>query len=220
MNNPLDEESKKEIVDSSVESARFDNRHTRAVVLALIILCILLAFGLLGSLVWGYTQQKKQASRGTSLAQDVAAACANPAQITQDIEDLCEKADKVVEQSPSSLVGPQGPRGFPGRDGVDGNNGVDGPPGPRGLRGVRGTDGIDGVDGVDGINGVNGVDGAPGPQGEPGPPGPQGELGPQGEPGASAFPFTFSFTVQGNGVGQPTTYTVTCTQSGCTVQES
>jgi hypothetical protein len=59
-----------------------------------------------------------------------------------------------------------------------------------------------------------------GPQGPPGPAGDtgqQGPAGPQGDPGKDAFPFVFAFTV--DGIGGSTTYTVTCTDSGCTVDK-
>lgn len=129
---------------------------------------------------------------------------------------------------PSTIPGPQGAQGLPGLQGPTGPPGADGPPGDRGpqgrpgdtgARGDRGPDGATGSPGVDGQTGDTGAQGPAGPPGDRGEPGPQGPPGPQGEPGESAFPFTFTFTVQTSPV-QSTTYTVTCTVDGCTVTES
>jgi len=105
--------------------------------------------------------------------------------------------------------------------------------GPRGRPGV-------GLDGSDGQPGATGAQGDKGDQGPPptaeqiaaavtdycsvndrcrGPQGPAGTDGQDGADGQSAFPFTFSWTVQDN-PAHSTTYTVTCTPDGCNVTES
>lgn len=123
-----------------------------------------------------------------------------------------------------SIVGPVGPRGEPGADGADGRDGesIVGPTGPRGETGQAATP-TQIRAAVDDFCGQGRCVGPVGPQGERGPagpagadstvPGPQGPPGPAGEPGQSAYPFTFSFTVQQN-PAQATTYTVTCTAPG------
>ena len=101
----------------------------------------------------------------------------------------------------------------------------------------RGAHGTTGSAGTDGQNGTDGQDGAPGPAPTAdqiaaavndyctghdncrGPAGTDGKDGVDGKDGQSAFPFTFTFTVQNN-PAQSTTYTVTCTADGCTVTEN
>lgn len=123
------------------------------------------------------------------------------------------KDDPVEKIIP--LPGPRGLRGLPGEDGRDGSDG-------RTVRGENGSAGSSGADGESGAPGAKGDTGAPGPAGPAGEPGPAGPGGPAGPPGPagpagqSAFPFTFSFTVQQN-PAQATTYTVTCRADGCTV---
>ncbi len=135
---------------------------------------------------------------------------------------------------PTGATGPTGPRGATGATGATGpagERGLTGAVGPTGKAGEPGPPGVDGDDGVDaegfigpaGPAGPQGERGEQGPRGEPGAPGrdgadstvpgPVGPVGPVGEPGRSAYPFTFVFTVQNNPV-QATTYTVTCTAPG------
>jgi Collagen triple helix repeat (20 copies) len=218
----MDPESKRQIVKHSVETAKHENRTNRLVTRILVIVCIILAIALVGTLFWGYTQQRSQAARGTSLAQEVALACSDSSKITDDIRDLCAKANRVVDQAPSSIVGPQGPQGPRGKEGPPGPEGPIGPQGfigPMGLPGVSGKPGAKGKDGTDGSQGPAGPAGATGdtgpmgPTGETGPPGTPGEPGKDGTNGTDgkdAFPFTFSFVVQNNPV-QTTTYTCTVT---------
>lgn len=94
-------------------------------------------------------------------------------------------------ENPIVIVGPAGQNGLNGEDGKDGRRG------PRGLRGFTGLPGLPGIDGQDGTDGTDGAD------------------------GEDAFPFTFVFTVPGNGIGNSHTYTchmggsgpVTCRES-------
>lgn len=100
----------------------------------------------------------------------------------------------VSGNDPIVIVGPAGQNGVNGRDGEDGARG---PRGPRGFTGLPGLPGIDGSDGADGTDGTDGTD------------------------GRDAFPFTFVFTVPGNGVGGDHTYTCRVPDSGpITCQES
>lgn len=112
--------------------------------------------------------------------------------------------------------GEQGPRGFRGPEGDRGPRGERGQAGPRGVAGNDGSDGRNGRPGKNGAPGPAGADSTvPGPPGAQGPPGPPGERGPAGP---SPYPFTFAFVVEN--FGQPTTYTVTCVASGCSVERS
>jgi hypothetical protein len=102
----------------------------------------------------------------------------------------------------------------------------------RGRAGIDGQDGTNGTDGRDGVDGKDGrgitatqiddqghlivsySDGTSADLGRV-----VGQDGKDGADGQSALPFTFTFTVQTN-PSQSTTYTVTCTVDGCTVDES
>lgn len=114
-----------------------------------------------------------------------------------------EVAPDMPVPGPRGAQGPRGPQGQPGPAGNDGSDGRNGDPGSRGPAGPTGT---------------SGPIGPAGPAGPPGPPGATGERGPAGEPGPSPYPFTFTFVV--DNLGQSTTYTVTCTASGCSVERS
>lgn len=116
-------------------------------------------------------------------------------------------------QGPPGVTGLQGPQGLQGVPGRDGRQGRPGPPGADGQPGGAG------MNGTDGLNGSDGADGAPGPAGPPGPKGETGTTGPPGPAGESAYPFSFTFTVQNN-PSQSTTYTVTCNSAGCNVEST
>lgn len=74
------------------------------------------------------------------------------------------------------------------------------------IVGTPGEDGEDGEDGSRGPRGPRGFTGLPGLPGIAGPPGPAGSDGTDGTDGRDAFPFTFVFTVPGNGIGNDHTY--------------
>lgn len=103
-------------------------------------------------------------------------------------------------------VGRPGVSGQPGEEGGTGAAGATGP-GPTSDQIAEAVatycaDGrCTGPAGADGVNGTNGQNGA------------------NGQDGQSAFPFTFTFTVQTN-PAQSTTYTVTCQVDGCAVATS
>lgn len=125
----------------------------------------------------------------------------------------------------TGLSGPRGKPGPPGKSGAPGKDGSQGRPGasvtgPPGSPGSPGADGDDGPPGAAGPPGKDGKDGAPGKDGAQGPAGPQGPPGVTGETGASAFPFSFTFTVPGAIPGTSTTYSVACSVDGCAVSES
>lgn len=165
-----------------------------------------------------------------TLAQQVAAACAMK-DSADDLGGLCAKADSIVQNGPS---GPQGPEGGIGPQGPAGPQGPEGPLGPKGEQGIQGARGVQGPAGALGTKGEagpvgeSGTDGSTGPAGEPGATGPSGPPGPQGEPGAtgpkgdtgdpgtSAYPFTFSFTID-QGPLQDKTYTCTLEEPGTPV---
>lgn len=106
------------------------------------------------------------------------------------VQDLGGTPDVSAPQN-----GTKGDQGEPGRDGRDGSNGVNG------RDGASST-----VAGPAGATGANGLDSTvPGPAGEQGPAGPQGDPGTNGTNGVdgqSAFPFFFTFELNGQ--------TVTC----------
>jgi len=160
------------------------------------------------------------ASENDSLERRTDASDADRADLRADLEaqqDALDKANrrliKAGEKPVTEPTPEAGPQGIPGLQGPPGEDGEPGPPGRRGRAGE------DGTDGATGTNGRNGQDGERGPMGPPGPAGVDGTNGRDGEDGQSAFPFTFTFTVQQNPL-QSTTYTVTCTVEACTVAES
>lgn len=144
-----------------------------------------------------------------------------------------EDVELVPVPGPQGEPGARGPRGLScveqlsfgrcrgdeGERGKQGTQGERGPKGEQGEIGPQGDRGAAGPQGEPGTQGPAGERGPAGPQGEPGPAGPQGPQGEQGPPGESAYPFIFTFTVDKNAV-QSTTYTVTCTAEGCTVEQS
>lgn len=137
-----------------------------------------------------------------NLAQQIAAACANPE--TEILDEavyarLCSDARTIVQE------GPQGAQGIPGSQGIQG---VQGPHGPLGTNGVDGIAGADGADGPLGPQGPSGADGAAGAQGPAGPAGADGAVGPQGPAGENGEP-PFSWVVYDGG-GQ---VIETCTRS-------
>jgi hypothetical protein len=190
---------------------------SRRIMLLLAVLTVLGFFTAIvaGWIAWG--QKQNQVDAGRDLATQVQKACASGALEADEFERLCKKADQVQE------VAKEGPQGPPGISGLQGPPGPPGPMGPQGPQGLMGMMGLPGANGATGGPGPTGLQGPPGPAGEPGPvgpEGPQGEPGPRGEkgdPGESAYPFSFTFTVSGNGLGADTTYTVNCTTDGCTV---
>ena len=143
-----------------------------------------------------------------NLAQQIAAACANPE--TEILDEavyarLCSDARTIVQE------GPQGAQGIPGAQGIHGSQGIQGVQGPRGPPGTNGVDGIAGADGADGPlgpQGPSGADGAAGAQGPAGPAGADGAVGPQGPAGENGEP-PFSWVVYDGG-GQ---VIETCTRS-------
>lgn len=119
------------------------------------------------------------AQQATSLAQQVAQACARGGDVAAQLGPACQQAAQVQ----SAIPGPQGLSGPPGPPGPKGDKGdpgasVTGPPGPPGPAGSAVT-GPAGADGKPGTDGQDGKDGPPGPA-VTGPQGPQGE---RGEPG-------------------------------------
>lgn len=118
----------------------------------------------------------------------------------------------VVVPSPGP-AGDTGPQGAPGRpptsaeisDAVDAfcasRNQCIGPQGPAGPSGTPGA---------------AGESGATGPAGADGAPGPQGPQGPAGMDGQSAFPFTFSFPLDG---GQVSCAVASPTETTCSKEQ-
>ena len=164
-----------------------DSKKRRDRVQGILIVSIVVA--LLG-VTWNAWQSElraREAERNaTSLAEQVAAACAREgADLLVDGEDICERADDVAEDaSPTdgaaALLGPVGPAG------------------PQGLMGPRGFAGLDGKDGEPGPAGEAGQTGATGTAGKDGEPGPVGPEGPQGVPGTDGREVQFQANEDGD----------------------
>lgn len=159
-----------------------------------------------------------------TLAQQVAAACVDPA-TREGLGGLCETAKGIVLEGPEGPSGPAGPEGPPGPQGPPGPLGPKGDPGSTGATGKAGTPGGPGPAGPPGTDGVDGEPGGPGPQGETGATGPEGPPGPAGQDGTDgtngtdgrdAVPFSFTFTAQNGTVYNCTVNTDrvgTCTET-------
>lgn len=130
-------------------------------------------------------QRNATAEQATTLADQVAAACASGGETAAELLEVgaCAQAQQVQA---TPIAGPAGPPGPPGESivGPRGPAGVPGPPGAPGET-VVGPTGPPGVDGADGTDGADGADG----ETVVGPPGPVGPAGPRGAPAE-----TFSFT--------------------------
>lgn len=158
-----------------------------------------------------------------NLAQQVAAACADPSATALDeatYERLCTDARTIVK------AGPRGAQGIPGPQGIQGLPGAQGVPGTDGLDGADGAAGKDGAQGPEGPAGPPGADGATGPQGPPGKDGADGATGPAGEDGqdgaAGQPPFSWVvYDQNGNEIRRcertaefdPAAPTYTCTET-------
>lgn len=207
-------------------AAAGEDRRTRRIIVALSVVAFLALVTTALAVYLGWTDSREEAEAGQDLAGQVRQACEDDQIDTEDLQELCQSAVKVERGEPGP-IGPQGeegPPGLQGEQGIPGPQGATGEQGPRGPDGPRGRAGATGPAGPPGEDGSDGLQGPPGPKGEQGPAGPQGEqgqVGPQGPQGESAYPFTFNFTVPGDNPAEPDrTYTVTCTQSGCTVEQS
>lgn len=129
----------------------------------------------------------------------------------QDLNQRCRNAKNCVPIDLDDL------RGVPG---LTGATGASGPPGRNGLDGQNGSDGAKGDPGQDGKDGSPGPAGPPGSTGPPGPKGDKGDTGDAGSNGADgtpAVPFTFRFTIPGNGNSGDTTYVCTVDSPNSTV---
>lgn len=196
---------------------------TRRILLVLLILWALTFIGFLG-VAWNAYFHQKAATE--SLAQQITHACNSgdfgPGLSDDDETKLCNKAKKEAAGSNVSLgiQGPRGEQGPPGPQGLQGNPGLQGPTGLQGIMGRRGQPGQPGI-GTEGPPGSPGDKGDIGDKGDKGDKGDVGDKGDTGPAGAPAFPFTFSFTVPGNGLSPGTTYscTVTTPDTPVTCQE-
>jgi hypothetical protein len=162
---------------------------TRRILYIVAVLWILTLFAF-AFVTWRAYFNEKEKSQ--TLAEQIAAACDSGTfgpGLSQDDEDkLCSNAQKVIDNSGVSQIGPQGPQGPPGPEGPPGKNGTNGTNGLNGKPGTNGRNGTDGTDGVDGSNGTDGVDGSEGPPGPPGPPGKDGTNGTDGADGPPGPP--------------------------------
>lgn len=179
---------------------------------------------LIGAVAWFFYQRTEaseddRASLRETIGEQQAQIKEDDASITalrgvvDELRQRCADADDCDAPSMDEILAniPAAAAGLPGRDGRDGSNGANGLDGRDGLNGIDGEDGLPGQPGADGQPGTPGKDGVDGKDGAP------GKDGVDGKDGQSAYPFSFTFTVPGNGVGNDVTYTVACTAPGaCT----
>lgn len=178
--------SDEDLVNAAVHESRDYRGRALLVAIGALSIALLITAGV--AFYFGYTDTRNQAEAGTSLAEQVKAACDNPNKDAADLGNLCNNADSVIDSGKS--VGIKGDKGDPG---------VPGEPGPEpsaaqvanavavycaGAR-CRGSDGANASPrqvaaavglycnargkcaGPDGSAGVDGSDGATGPQGAP-----------------------------------------------------
>lgn len=170
-------ETQKDLVSEAVAESKMPR--TRKLLLILGVLCLILMI-LTGVFAWkAYVPVREQAQSGTSLAKQVQDACKANATNTDDLKDLCNRADKVVDEAPPAVT-----QGKTGDTGAAGPIGFPGLTGPQGEPGIQGEPGRNGTNGTDGVNGKNGLIGAAGKDGPPGPAGPAGQDGKDGVQGA------------------------------------
>jgi hypothetical protein len=192
-------------------------RMTRIALIAMIVVGIVVASWLIWTLLSLGREVNQQQDEGRALSGDISSLRDTNALQDAALEEanrrLVAAGERPITVPPGSPgdVGPRGPRGYPGPTGATG---------PKGATGTRGKTGATGP--IPTVPpGQQGATGPAGPAGAKGDTGPQGPLGPQGdrgEPGTDAFPFKFAFTVDNPPIGS-TTYIVTCTASGCTVDK-
>jgi hypothetical protein len=196
----------------------------------LLILGILLFFAVVVMVIGGWAlwdAKQQQVNAGAEAVSNVTAACENQG-AKEQLANLgidCGAALKAEETINEGPAGPPGATGEKGEKGDKGETGAQGPPGPQGSTGPKGEKGDTGEQGDEGDTGASGADGSEGlqgpmgPQGSPGPQGPQGEKGetgatgpqgPEGSPGANTYPFTFQFTIPGNGLPNDPDRTFQC----------
>lgn len=171
---------------------------SRRDLVTIILLAVILS--LLAWITWDRLQSQRRAELAeattVSLAEQIQAACLDAEVIVSD-QDVCDRADEVVDEGPPTTVsgergpaGPAGPTGFPGRPGTEGPSGPPGAEGQPGTDGqsIMGTPGPLGLPGAPGSTGEPGSPGADGPAGPPGESGPSGPTGPEGPPGPTGTP--------------------------------
>lgn len=213
-----------EIVDESVHEAT-DSRK-RWWIIGLMGAMILLACLTIASAWIVYDTYHSAAQRGTNLAAQVRAACADPKVDTAELGSLCDRADKVVEQAPTP----------PTVKGATGDTGPAGPPPTsaqvaaairaycstglcrgRTITSAQVRQAVHAYcaerNRCKGPAGVKGVTGATGPTGATGDRGPAGQDGKDGANGTDAIPFSFTFVIDSGIPGQETTYNCVITDN-------
>ena len=201
----------------------------------MVMFAVLAVLGMAAAIVGGvsaYVSSQQLAADGADLAGDVTNACADEttkgelAQVGID----CAKAEKVEEKASTNPAPVQILQGKPGTPGKAGPSGKPGTPGKSGSPGAAGSQGPQGGQGIPGGLGPSGLsayevavsEGFEGTVQEwlvslEGNPGPEGKMGPEGRDGASAYPFTFRFSVPFP-IGMETTYECEMTEPGVVEQ--
>lgn len=192
------------VEEAKQESLQIKDRKGRSLMILLLALLLLLLAVSATSAIIVYRATLDSAQQGQGLAQQVQAACADPARSTEDFGSLCAEAQEVVDDAPEAVKGDPGPQGDTGDPGPAGAPG----PGPSSAQvsravaaycsdnecGTRPTanqvvqavanycDANGQCRGPQGQTGIKGADGAPGAAGQDGAEGP----GPSGEAIAAA----------------------------------
>lgn len=151
-------EAERSIVHESVASSK-DRRGRLLISLAVAAMLIFTGVSAIAGYI-AYTTVQDAAQRGTTLAQQVQEACADPTVDEAELGTLCSNADDVVDDAPEAAKGPKGDTGETGATGDQGLPGEAGPP-PSAAQVANAVasycangrcDGEDGTDGRDGRN--------------------------------------------------------------------
>lgn len=121
---------KEDIVHEAVEESK--DGKTRKILLLSLVLFVCF-FAVLGISAWNvFGDARDSANQGLTLAEQVKAACEDPNQAAS--LEICNTADEVIEDAPSTVTGEAGPQGETGdtgetgSQGPPGDDGEDGPP--------------------------------------------------------------------------------------------
>lgn len=222
--------TKDEITAHAVAASR--DPKTRLLLALFAVLAVLGLGAAIASGVSAYVSSQRLAAQGADLAGDVTNACADRATRNElaQVGIDCEKAQQVEEKASANPAPAQILQGEPGKPGPSGKPGKPGPSGKPGKIGPSGKPGGVGSQGIPGGLGPSGLsayevavsEGFEGTVQEwlislEGKPGPEGKMGPAGQDGASAYPFTFRFSVPFP-VGTETTYECEMTEPGVVEQ--
>lgn len=101
------------VQEGAAVKAPAERRLLYAILILMVAFMGIMVFAALGV----YNAMKDSAERGTSLAQEVRAACADSTVDAEELGDLCDRADDVIEEAPDAAKGEKGDPGEPGEPG-------------------------------------------------------------------------------------------------------